>query len=244
MRMAHRLEAMGRTKYAGTTKPSKRGPVWTGTIRFDKGALRAPLNEQRPTIWFVNSMSDAFHEAAKDEWRDQMFEVMAIAKKHIFQILTKRPEVAARYFKQRPQYRGLANVWLGVTVEHQETAHRLDILRTIDAAVRFASAEPLIGPIDADWSAIDWVITGGESGPHARPCEPEWAYHVADKAATKGAAIFHKQWGTWESNPLVRAGLSVAEARRRDPAPDAKGGAWWPGDKLLREMPMAAAWRE
>lgn len=182
-------------------------------------------------------MSDVFHENARDDWRDRMYEVMRACPRHVFQVLTKRPEIAERYYRARPYVRGLENVWLGVSVENQDAAERLEILRRIDAAIEFASVEPLLGPIEADWTGIHWVITGGESGPRARPCEPEWAYRVADQAATKGAAIFHKQWGTWESNPLVRSGMPLAEARRRDPDPRAKGGAWWPGGKLLRQMP-------
>jgi protein gp37 len=237
MRMARRLEGRGLTKYSGTTAPSKRGPVWTGVVRFDPAALQIPLHEARPTVWFVNSMSDAFHERAPDEWRDQMYEIMAACKQHVFQVLTKRPDQAARYYSARPAVRDLPNVWLGVTVEHQDTVGRMEILRRIPVALRFVSAEPLLGPLVADWTDIHWVIIGGESGPRARPCDPSWAYRIADDADRAGTAVFHKQWGTWQSNPLVRSGMPVAEARRRDPDPAAKGGAWWPGGGARRALP-------
>jgi protein gp37 len=127
---------------------------------------------KRPTLIFCNSTSDFFHEKIEDSYRDQIFAAISATPRHRYQVLTKRPEEAARYFSTRkvPDC-----VWLGVTIESQEYAWRADVLRRIDAQVRFVSAEPLIGPLELNLSefgedrrtdGIHWVIVGGESGSH------------------------------------------------------------------------------
>src|SRR5690606_34236634 len=112
-----------------------------------------------------------FHPNADDRWRDDAYCVMREVDRHTYQALTKRPEVAARYYDQRAEIHNLPHVWLGVSVERADAKWRIDVLRSIPAAVRFLSIEPLIGPVGSvDLTNIDWVITGGESGPKARPC--------------------------------------------------------------------------
>jgi protein gp37 len=123
----------------------------------------------------------------------QVFDAMAAAPWHQFQLLTKRPERALRYADKLewPEH-----VWLGVSVETMAVASRVDALRELPAAVKFLSAEPLLGPLDdLDLSGIDWVIGGGESGHHSRPCDPDWARGLRDSCAAHGVAFFWKQWG-------------------------------------------------
>lgn len=113
---------------------------------------------------------------------------------HQFQVLTKRPERAARLADQLPWS---PNIWIGTSVESIDFTHRVKSLTTINqAAVRFISAEPLLGSLkDLDVTGIDWVIGGGESGPSYRPCNPAWAYELRDLCVEKRIPFFWKQWG-------------------------------------------------
>lgn len=240
MRMAHRVAAMGREHYRGLTRSTKAGPVWTGKVgQATPGQVAKPLRIPGRATIFVNSMSDLFHPDMDDAWRDAAFDVMVKADRHTYQVLTKRPEVAARYYAERPHIRGLPQIWLGVSVERADVRGRIDRLRDIPAAIRFLSVEPLIGPAGLlDLSGIHWVITGGESGPGARPCEPDWVRAVRDQCAAQGVALFHKQWGKYDNNPLVREqGMTHAAAQRLDD--HGKGGALLDG-RLWRDMPAAA----
>src|SRR4051812_3638671 len=174
MKMAARLEAMGQELYAGLTKPSKAGPVWTGVVRqAPEHVLLSPLKRRKPTTYFVNSMSDLFHEDVPDEWIDRIFAVMALSPQHTFQVLTKRAErmrayltsccrdgidfamnemAPAHWCKRELQDYGdlpLKNVWLGVSAERQQEAdERIPQLLQTPAAIRFVSLEPLLGPIN------------------------------------------------------------------------------------------------
>jgi len=139
-------------------------------------------------------MSDVFHAHFSFDLIQRVFEVMNEAHWHQFQVLTKRPERAARYADRLPWS---PNIWIGTSIESMEVAHRADALRAIDAAtVRFISAEPLLGPLDGlGLAGIDWVIGGGESGVGHRPCHPEWARGLRDRCVDAGVAFFWKQWG-------------------------------------------------
>lgn len=160
MKLAPRLARMGQPLYAGLTKETKGGAVWTGEIRrAAESVLMAPLKRKKPTTYFVNSMSDLFHENVPDEWIDKIFAVMAIADQHTFQVLTKRAERMQDYctrLRSTPKRFGmvlengyLPNVWLGVSTERQKEAdERIPLLLDTPAAVRFISAEPLLGPVD------------------------------------------------------------------------------------------------
>lgn len=193
MRMAARLDAMGTEKYQGLTRKSGERYVWTGKVTLDKSALDIPLNWKRPRKIFVNSMSDLFHEAVPAEFVRQVWSVMERTPHHTYQILTKRPERMAELLADIP---ALPNVWLGTSVEHNETAGRLDDLRKVDAVVRFVSFEPLIGSVSkADLTDIHWAIVGGESGPRSRPMAEEWVDEVRLRCAAAGTAFFFKQWG-------------------------------------------------
>ncbi|MFN3473527.1 MAG: phage Gp37/Gp68 family protein [Blastomonas sp.] len=182
MRTAARLANIPATApvYAGLTQPSKAGPVWTGKVAVNESTMLAPLRRRKPTMYFVNSMSDLFHEAVPDEVIDRVFAVMALCPQHTFQVLTKRSERMRAYLTtgrsiyvwrqtrelglpelerakrldsavRRRVFLPLANVWLGVSVEDQKRAdERIPDLLATPAAVRFLSCEPLLGPVSLE----------------------------------------------------------------------------------------------
>jgi protein gp37 len=164
--------------------------------------LVQPMRVKKPTKFFVNSMSDLFHEKMPFEFLDKVFEVIEGTPQHHYQILTKREHLLQKYFAERVVPK---NVWMGVTVEHEKTKHRIDALRNIDASVRFVSIEPLIGDVgQLNLDGIHWVIVGGESGVSARPMNPEWVLSVQEQCAEPKVAFFFKQWGTWGSDGIKR----------------------------------------
>lgn len=191
--MAKRLKAM------------KAGGYQNGfDLTLQPHRLDQPLKRKKPTVYFVNSMSDLFHEDIPDEYLDQIFDVIRKTPQHTYQILTKRAERLPAYFIGRECP---SNVWLGVTVEDKEYGvPRIDYLRQVKATVRFVSIEPLLenlGPVD--FKGIHWVIVGGESGPKARPMEAAWAEGIRLYAKAAGSAYFFKQWGTWGADGVKRA---------------------------------------
>lgn len=206
---------------AGLTRDSKAGPVWTGEVRLNEEWLTQPLRWKKPRKIFVCAHGDLFHESVPDEWIDRVFAVMALTRKHTYQVLTKRSERMREYIARTGRsieflethardlgwtlkFEGaglvnwpLSNVWLGVSCEDQQRYdERKDDLRNTPAAVRFFSFEPLLGPIVADFLG-DWGIVGGESGPNARPMHPDWARSLRDQCQAAGTAYFFKQWGEW-----------------------------------------------
>lgn len=196
-RVAWRFGGPGQP-YEGLTRNGR----WTGEVRVVESAMDQPLRWQRPRRIFVNSMSDLFHPALGLDVIDRVFAVMRAAPRHTFQVLTKRPAVMAMYTTSM----GLAlpNVWLGTSVEDQRAADdRVPWLMRTQAAVRFLSIEPLLGPVDlSGWErspgavrGIDWVIVGGESGPGSRPMDPAWARGVRDWCVAHGVPFLFKQWG-------------------------------------------------
>jgi protein gp37 len=227
--------------YAGTTKQTNGGAVWTGKIsEAPQHILTAPLRWKRPRRIFVNSMSDLFHESVPDAWIDRVFAVMALCPQHTFQVLTKRSERMRRYASDfhvahdrdvcvriadaasdwGDLYPGairkrwpLRNVWLGVSAEDRRRyAERKDDLRATPAAVHFFSFEPLLGKIDADYLG-EWAIIGGESGPGARPMHPDWARAIRDQCAAAGVPFFFKQHGEWIGLPDDRGPISTPDDR-------------------------------
>jgi len=193
MRMAARLEAMGTEKYFGLTRKSGNRSVWTGRVTLDRAVLNAPARWRKPRMIFVNSMSDLFQDAVPREFIEAVWSQMAEAKRHTFQILTKRAERMAEITQTLPV---LPNVWLGVSVENSEHTFRLDYLRKARAAIRFVSFEPLLGAVgDADLADIDWAIVGGESGPKARPMKQAWVREIRSICRRHQTAFFFKQWG-------------------------------------------------
>lgn len=162
-------------------------------LRLWPERLEVPLRWRRPRVIFVNSMSDLFHEQIPEDFIGDVFDVMRRADWHIFQILTKRHE---RLEELAPRLEWPTNVWMGVSIENRRFVHRADALRTVPSAVRFISAEPLLGPLEGlDLAGIDWLISGGESGPRHRPVHAEWLRELRDRCQAEGVAYFFKQWG-------------------------------------------------
>ncbi len=181
-RMAHRLHAMGNVRYRNKFSP---------TVHRD--LFNEPLKWKSSKLVFVCSMSDLFHEDVDAEDILSLFEVMNMASKHTFQVLTKRPR---RMLELAPKLKWTSNIWAGVTVENQDTAARIDDLRNIPASIRFVSFEPLLGPVaDIKLANIDWAIVGGESGPKARPMDETWVRDVKEACEKQQVSFFFKQWG-------------------------------------------------
>ncbi|MBL1436542.1 MAG: phage Gp37/Gp68 family protein [Rhodobacteraceae bacterium] len=260
MKIASRLGSMpNMPQYHGLTKKVNGNAVWTGKMNLVESVLLQPLKRKKPTMYFVNSMGDLFHESVPDEWIDRVFAVMALCPQHTFQVLTKRADRMRDYMRgnsfdrivmemmqlresggwptineqckrhgiphakpaSRDDWWPLPNVWLGVSVEDQTRAdERIPLLLDTPAAVRFVSAEPLLGPVDLSawvhnpvcrafdptqctcdpddvYAELDWVIVGGESGPKARPIHPDWARSLRDQCVEAGVPYFFKQWGEW-----------------------------------------------
>ena len=161
--------------------------------RFWESRLEQPLRWRDPRRVFVNSMSDVFHAHFSLAMVQRVFDVMNRAPQHQFQVLTKRPERALR---MASHLTWTSNIWMGASVENMDAARRVDSLREIPAAVRFLSAEPLLGSLDAlDLTGIHWVIGGGESGRGFRKPEEAWARGLRDRCVESGVAFFWKQWG-------------------------------------------------
>lgn len=190
--MARRLQAMGARGY-------ERG--FQLTLHHDR--VQQPLARKAPTTYFVNSMSDLFHEDVPDAFIDQVLAVCLASPQHTYQVLTKRAERLPSFFAKR---KVPPNVWLGVSVEDRKYGvPRIAQLRKVRAAVRFLSVEPLLEDLGrVDLSDMHWVIVGGESGHGARPMRPEWAEGVRVQALAQGVAFFFKQWGAWGADGVRR----------------------------------------
>ncbi|GAA0576945.1 hypothetical protein GCM10009416_14420 [Craurococcus roseus] len=254
--MWHALRLSGKpgSPYRGTVEKVKGLPVWTGVVNWNSDAKRYAMrhlrpNPARPHRIFVCSMSDLFHpEALRQGMTLWVYREMARHPGHHYQILTKRPELALEFYREHPEFSCLPGVWLGVSVEHQDTAWRIDTLRAIPAEVRFVSFEPLLGPIaGVNLAGIDWAIYGGESAnrvERARPMRPEWVRGVRDLCAALGVAQFFKQWGHWYSrrNGLDGKGggdQAVIDGRRWDEYPVAPADARREMDRLRAALASA-----
>jgi protein gp37 len=180
--MAGRLKAMGQPNYANGF-----------ALTLHEEALELPLRWKKPQTIFVNSMSDMFHIKVPRKFILRAFDVMQKANWHRFQVLTKRAERLAVLSEQLPW---AENIWMGVSVENEAYTHRIDSLRETDAAIKFLSLEPLLGPLgNLRLDRIDWVIVGGESGPGARPMNTEWVLSIRDQCIRANVPFFFKQWG-------------------------------------------------
>lgn len=216
MRMAARLESMGSEKYKGLTRKSGKRIVWTGKVRLDDKALNIPKEWSKPKFIFVNSMSDLFHDKVPLEFVSKVWEVMRETPHHRYQILTKRPDRMLDSMKALPF---LQNVWLGTSVEGPDVLNRVDELRSVPAAVRFVSFEPLIESVQGvDLSGIHWAIVGGESGPRARPMLERWVDEIETACQETGTVFFFKQWG---GKNKKRAGRTY-RGRTWDDLPEAR----------------------
>ena len=215
--MAKRLKAIGSPRYQNDGDPRTSGPGFGVTCHAD--VLGQPLRWRKPSMVFVNSMSDLFHADVPATFVGSVWNTMALAEQHTFQVLTKRPQLMATMLRswENQELGGhappgaywrrsdlvwcgplkvwpLPNVWLGVSVESDRYTFRVEHLRETPAAVRFISAEPLLGPLPSlDLTGIDWVIIGAESGNGARSMNNDWALEIIDKADAAGCAVFVKQ---------------------------------------------------
>lgn len=189
--MARRLKAMGKGKY-------KNGFLLT----LHDECLEEPLKWKGSHNIFVCSMSDLFHESVPFSFIEKVFETIEKTPQHRYQILTKRAERMAVFFKTHSIPH---NAWLGVTVEASSSVFRINHLRNLQASIKFLSCEPLVEDLGAiDLSGIDWIIVGGESGFNARPMKEQWALSLKVQAEIYGAKFFFKQWGTWGSDGVKR----------------------------------------
>lgn len=189
--MAQRLQAMGSIGY---------GNGFAFTLLPER--LESPKKIKKPTKFFVNSMSDLFHEEMPYGFLDKVFKTINDTPQHTYQILTKREDNLTKYFENRmvPD-----NVWLGVTIENTKKKNRIDALRIINAKIRFLSIEPLLEHIgELDLTDIHWVIVGGESGHRARPMKTEWAVDIRRQCDEQEVPFFFKQWGTWGADGQKR----------------------------------------
>ena len=203
--MHKRLQAMGHKKY-------QRAFLAGAVEQWD--TLDIPMKWNKPRTVFVNSMSDLFHADLDFKFISEVFQVIQLTPQHTYLVLTKRPEIALKFWHWQGTTNGTtwtppANLWLGTSANDQKSADlRLpQLLAITDVAVRFLSYEPATGPLDLSgylsfpkYNALDWVICGGESGPKAEKMWPEWPRKVRDQCVAAGVPFFFKQWGTWAPN--------------------------------------------
>lgn len=205
-RMAKRLKAMGQPKYANGFD-----------LTLHESAIDEPLRWKKPQVIFVNSMSDLFHKDVPVDFVLRTFDVMHRASWHTFQVLTKRAE---RLEELSPLIDWPDNVWMGVSVETQRYTYRIDHLRRTGAKIKFLSLEPLLGRLSSlNLTGIDWAIVGGESGPGARPMQPEWVTEIRDQCVAAKVSFFFKQWGGVQKKQAGR----TLEGRTWDEMPEKQG---------------------
>ena len=250
--MAYRLKAMG-------TKGYENG--FAVTLHPEK--LSDPLKHKKPTMYFVCSMGDLFHEDVPFDYIDQIFAIMALTPQHTYQVLTKRPERMNQYMENPPALWPLPNVWLGVTAENQEQADkRIPILIDTPAAVRFVSIEPMLGEINLQklhrkmvngapaypcnepyLFDLDWVIVGGETGANARPMHPDWVRSIKEQCEEAKVPFFFKQWGEFNTLPQGKSATGYKSHFWQDGRQAVQVGKKQAGHLLdgveYREMPEA-----
>jgi protein gp37 len=202
---------MGLTKYQRDGDSQTSGSGFGLTMHED--VLSIPKKWSTPRTIFVNSMSDLFHVGVTDAFIHRVFEMMASTPQHTYQILTKRSKRLAEIASDLPWPH---NVWIGVSIESDSYAFRADHLRTVDAAVRFLSLEPLLGPLPSlSLEGIGWVIAGGESGIGSRAPEADWFRDIRDRCEDADTPFFFKQWG----GRTPKAGGRVLDDRTWDELP-------------------------
>ena len=189
--MANRLKAMGTKNYEDGF-----------AFKIVPERLQQPLKKKKPTVFFVNSMSDLFHEQMPFEYFEMIIDVIRKTPQHNYQLLTKRAERMAEFCNRVKLPK---NIWLGVTVESIDYKDRIDFLRNIPASIKFLSCEPLLSDLGKlNLNNIDWVIAGGESGNKARPMKEEWVLNIQEQCIEQDVAFFFKQWGTWGADGVKR----------------------------------------
>ncbi|HEX8692298.1 MAG TPA: phage Gp37/Gp68 family protein [Longimicrobium sp.] len=196
------------------------------SVRIWPDRLSEPGKWKNPRMVFVNSMSDLFHVDVPETFVRDIFTVMLKVKRHTYQVLTKRPSRAARFFIRNRDLFSTGeiprHIWMGTSVENQNAVYRIDQIQKVPATVRFLSCEPLLGPLQLDLAGIDWVIVGGESGIGYRPMNPEWVLGIKEQCEAAGVAFFFKQWGgrTPKAGGRMLNGRTWDEMPVRDETPD------------------------
>ncbi len=222
--MAHRLVGMAKADRAAGRNAGKKATYlhvvgrdcgWNGKVYLDENAIETPLHWRSPRMIFVNSMGDLFHADVPLDFVRRVFSVMNRCPQHTFQILTKRPERAAKFSSKLTW---TPNIWMGATVENADFTCRVKHIQETGAKVKFLSVEPLLGPIPRlPLTDIDWVIVGGESGPGSRSMQADWVRQIQKRCVEHRVPFFFKQWGgvdkkangrmldgrTWDEMPLV-----------------------------------------
>ena len=209
--MAHRLKAMQVKGYGNGFE-----------LALHPDRLKVPMTVKRPTIWFVNSMSDLFHPKIPFTFVDKVMDTIAKTPQHTYQILTKRPGRMRQFYNTTSRYWGHSvdysraapyNTWVGTSVENKRHGiPRIDMLRDIKARIRFLSIEPLLEHLgELDLTGIHWVIVGGESGKGARPMRSEWVESIQRQCAEQNIPFFFKQWGAY--NETGQPGSKKANGR-------------------------------
>jgi protein gp37 len=183
-------------------------------LRLWPERLEYPFRWKKPRVIFVNSMSDIFHERIPGDYIAAIFDVMARADHHVYQLLTKREERMVELASSLPWP---PHIWMGVTIENRRFVKRADYLREVPAAVRFISAEPLLGSLEGlDLSDIHWLIAGGELGPKHRPVKAEWISYIRDLCLDAEVPFFFKQWGGFRA----KSGGRILDGREWNEMPD------------------------
>ncbi len=169
------------------------------SLRVWPERIQDPAGWSKPRMIFVNSMSDLFHVDVPEDFTKSVFEVMLTVRRHLYQVLTKRPARARQFFKRNPNLlpdgKLPKHIWIGTSVEDQSVAYRIRHLRSLPARVRFLSCEPLLGHIRLGLTGMHWVIVGGESGPTHRPIDLGWARSIRDQCLKANVPFFFKQVG-------------------------------------------------
>lgn len=191
--MARRLKAMGNKDYKDGFK-----------FKILPQRLNETINNSTPTMYFVNSMSDLFHEDIPLNYLNEILNVIETTPRHTYQVLTKRAKRMRKYFDNR---RIPNNLWIGVTVEDKKSGlQRIDLLRDLKAPIKFLSCEPLLEDLGIiNLIGINWVIVGGESGKSARPIKEEWIINIKKQCDYTGTDFFFKQWGAWGEDGKKRS---------------------------------------
>lgn len=188
-------------------------------VRLWPERLSQPAKWADPKMIFVNSMSDLFHVDVPEDFARRIFEAMLAVDRHVYQVLTKRPNRALRFFQRNrdlfPSGEIPKHIWMGTSVEDQRVVYRVRQLRELPSAVRFLSCEPLLGPLDLDLDGIRWVIVGGESGIGYRRMQEEWALGIREQCAAADVAFFFKQWG----GRTPKAGGRLLDGREHNDMP-------------------------
>jgi protein gp37 len=219
--MTKRLKGMGLKKYKDGFK-----------LKIHPEELQRPYSWKKPSVVFVNSMSDLFHKEVPLSFIKDVFKVMNDTPQHTYQVLTKRPELVLKY---NNYLEWSSNIWMGTSIENENVVKRIDYLRKTDAHIKFLSIEPLIAPLPKlNLINVDWVIVGGESGHGARPIQYEWVQEIRRQCKKRGVYFFFKQWGKPEFNPN-----STDPTISPDHINHAKGGCQLKGN-IYREIPERA----